>query len=617
MALTMKLRKLGDDGTLNYENIDIVPKRTFIRYQGIVSKLLSAEKISQISKSKTLKNKLKSEFLIGVIGTIYDQNYPDSLLEIVRGLRKRYPSKNIKIVIYSGNILKELPKENWIYVSRYKKTEQNRALLELDIIVNTWKAKPQIFSGSNKNLDAISLGIPLIAAKTPSYVEQLGEEYPLFYDFTEATTRFPSSIERQIWHHIESCFDDEYKERVQKYLLQRRLWRSHNVMRSLYKAQLEQLHQKKILIVVENFNVGGVQKYSRQIIECFSDFRVTIATSTTDDRAIEWVASMCCRVNIVLTQDFNIPLDDYDYAFLNSHPRDFQVLQELTIRLSKTKCKVYPIVHTDVHIFTQEVSHLLDYYSGIITVATKVTEKISTNKGISLRDKTHVITPVLNGGRSINSVPKTKRSKKIGYFGRMVRIKGVNFLVYAFAKLLREESIDYELHLYGPVAQESLKREIQATIKSLGGNSIFLHDEIIGAEERSRILCELDAVVYTTTMDGLPYTFLEAMELGTPILSTDVGGITNLIEDNVNGRIFRFNGLYIEDLYHKDPYNELAQIMSRQKDSYYLEFKRVLLDFVTNDEKFFAMSRNAITTVRRKFRNFNMYKSLMDIIYLD
>ena len=44
-----------------------------------------------------------------------------------------------------------------------------------------------------------------------------------------------------------------------------------------------------------------------------------------------------------------------------------------------------------------------------------------------------------------------------------------------------------------------------------------------------------DVMVSTSLWEGLPCTFLEAMALSKPIVATSVDGVTDIIEDGVNG----------------------------------------------------------------------------------
>ena len=74
------LKNKNHDGTLNYHNIDIIPKKTFIRYQCITN---------DISYKKPLIKKHKKFFTIGIIGTIYHGTNPTLFLDYIEDLIKQ------------------------------------------------------------------------------------------------------------------------------------------------------------------------------------------------------------------------------------------------------------------------------------------------------------------------------------------------------------------------------------------------------------------------------------------------------------------------------------------------------------------------------------------------
>jgi glycosyltransferase involved in cell wall biosynthesis len=618
LAAKEKLKDLGDDGTLGYQDISNVPRKTFIRYQGIPGNMPCLEVIREKKEVNRIKKKLDSHFIIGISGTIYEHTYPYSLLEVIKGLRKKYPQLNICLVAYVVNMLEPLPNEKWIHVTKFDKGGQEDALLELDVFVNTWKHEQQIYGGSNKNLDALSLGIPIITPRTPAIEEQLGSDYPLYFTFDSAEKRLAQKSEVELWSCIESCFSKSYREKVSEHLLSKRLYRSNHVIRSAYEKQLHDLHNVSVLMVAQNFNVGGVQKYSMQMLRALSNCKVTLVTEENISKdQVRKIEELCNSLKIVKLHDFFEDDDVYNVAFLNSFPVEEDVLSSLISKLRNQGCLVYPIVHTDIHIFTRNLSRCLEKCSGIITVAEKIIKKLEVNTHRKISHMSHLITPVLDTIKNFSSYPKPKseRSFKIGYFGRIVSIKGIEFLVKSFMRFTQEENSKYELHLYGPVAKPYLEAYIDQVASESNGKRVFLHNRTILATERERILEELDALVYTTAMDGLPYTFLEAMEKGTPVLSTDVGGIGHLIRDKYNGMIFDFPDLYVDCLFEDDPYKVLLDKLKNNEASYYAKFKSVMTEFVNNDKLLYEMSKNSIFTVNENFNYSVMMKKVRSLLY--
>jgi glycosyltransferase involved in cell wall biosynthesis len=48
-------------------------------------------------------------------------------------------------------------------------------------------------------------------------------------------------------------------------------------------------------------------------------------------------------------------------------------------------------------------------------------------------------------------------------------------------------------------------------------------------------MATLDLLVFSSLSEGVPYSLLEAMSLGVPVVATAVGGLSEIIEDGVTG----------------------------------------------------------------------------------
>ena len=68
---------------------------------------------------------------------------------------------------------------------------------QLDVLVNTWTIDQCIYGGCNKNLDCISLGIPVISPFSISFADQFGADYPLFYQNHDSSS-LKNSLEKII-----------------------------------------------------------------------------------------------------------------------------------------------------------------------------------------------------------------------------------------------------------------------------------------------------------------------------------------------------------------------------------------------------------------------------------
>lgn len=214
------LKNKMDDGTLNYHNIDIIPKKTFIRYQCITS---------DISYKKPLIIKHNNFFTIGLIGTIYNGTNPTLFLNKIEELIKQ--SYKIKVIIYSNKILIDIPQYSFISYDTFTNSNKREKLTKLDLVINTWLDEQQDYSGSNKNLDAICYNIPLIVKRFNSCVEQLGNEYKLWYNDLE-----------EIFDLIKKCYKDiEFYNSIIIYMQKIKEYHIVDTVANKWKLQLDKL----------------------------------------------------------------------------------------------------------------------------------------------------------------------------------------------------------------------------------------------------------------------------------------------------------------------------------------------------------------------------------------
>lgn len=112
---------------------------------------------------------------------------------------------------------------------------------------------------------------------------------------------------------------------------------------------------------------------------------------------------------------------------------------------------------------------------------------------------------------------------RFGTIGRLVPAKGHSVLIDAFARVCRE-SPDAELSIfgYGP-----LETNLAAQIARLGlQNRIRLEGR---TSDSAATLQDLDVFVFSSLNEGLPLVILEAMAAGLPVVSTNVGGIPEVL----------------------------------------------------------------------------------------
>lgn len=130
-----------------------------------------------------------------------------------------------------------------------------------------------------------------------------------------------------------------------------------------------------------------------------------------------------------------------------------------------------------------------------------------------------------------------ERNNLVGYIGRLSEEKGTLNFVKAIPKVLEKENkIKF---LVGGDGQLRDKIEEYLDVASL--NDKVKLTGWIPDEEFLTYLNELKLFVLPSYTEGLPYTILEAMACGTPVLATPVGSIPDVIKDGETGFIMENN----------------------------------------------------------------------------
>jgi glycosyltransferase involved in cell wall biosynthesis len=118
------------------------------------------------------------------------------------------------------------------------------------------------------------------------------------------------------------------------------------------------------------------------------------------------------------------------------------------------------------------------------------------------------------------------------YVGRFLREKGIFELMEAIREL-RSKNVPFRISMCGDIDNGNLS---SATVEECAG---WLEDGLVDYMGRvndvRQKLADSDIVVLPSYREGTPRSLLEAMATGRPIITTDVPGCRNVVEDGING----------------------------------------------------------------------------------
>lgn len=125
----------------------------------------------------------------------------------------------------------------------------------------------------------------------------------------------------------------------------------------------------------------------------------------------------------------------------------------------------------------------------------------------------------------------TNQRIEIIYVGRLAHEKGIGYLIRAVAGL-KKSNLDAHLKICGDGPE---KQALASLCEDLD-----LVDEVkfmgfLNAESLKQAYVDSDIFVIPSLSEGMPKVLIEAMAKALPVISTDVGGVSAIIDDGENG----------------------------------------------------------------------------------
>lgn len=172
------------------------------------------------------------------------------------------------------------------------------------------------------------------------------------------------------------------------------------------------------------------------------------------------------------------------------------------------------------------------------------------------------------------------------YFGRLIKEKGIFTLLNAFEKIK-----DKKLFIAGDgpdleKIKEYINENSMNNIELLG----FLNAEQVKEHVRKSKFVVVPSVWY----ENCPYSILETLAMGKPIIGSNLGGIPELVKNNKNGLIYKYNNVdeltekmnkLFEDKNLADELGKEAKKIAEEefsKERYYTEIMNIYEGVIKN-----------------------------------
>jgi len=178
-------------------------------------------------------------------------------------------------------------------------------------------------------------------------------------------------------------------------------------------------------------------------------------------------------------------------------------------------------------------SYVCNSATAIGTVSEKFISNVSEQMNIS-PDKIKLMPQAFSLDESYREIAPLDDNtpNNIYYVGRLDRNKNVTTLIEAFSIILNKKDLNLKLVIIGDGPSMS---DVKSSIEKY---NLEKHVEVKGFVQPSKIkglLAEALLLVLPSFSEALGKTLIEAMGAGRPVIGSNVGGIPEVIEDNISG----------------------------------------------------------------------------------
>lgn len=315
---------------------------------------------------------------------------------------------------------------------------------------------------------------------------------------------------------------------------------------------------KKIMCLIPDLNLGGAeimvenlanklrnQGYDIVVVSLYS--KKTVISKRLISKNIQVIycdkkKGFDIRLIYRLYKLFSLKKPDVVHSHLYAMP--YGVLAAFLAKVPLKIHTIHSMATKEVGARKRKINKFLYKFLGVIPVSISPQVKESVIKEYNISDENVIM---IYNGIDINNCMKKEDYSIHGdnfnilHVGNFKEAKNHIGLVEGY-KIVFDKNPNVVLHLIG---SGELEQKIKEKVKLLG-----LESNIIFHGMQANVysfLEQADLFVLPSLWEGMPISLIEAMSFGLPIVATNVGGIPDMIRNNISGLLVETESNKISD----------------------------------------------------------------------
>jgi len=131
---------------------------------------------------------------------------------------------------------------------------------------------------------------------------------------------------------------------------------------------------------------------------------------------------------------------------------------------------------------------------------------------------------------------RPRQPLRLGFCGVLSPWKGLHLLVEA----VRDSAAEVTLSVHGRTEEPMFQDYIDGVLQRAAGDERITFAGPYGEGEAPKVFADIDVLVVPSTWyENTPFVVLEAFAAGVPVIASDLGGLSEAVEDGINGLLFR------------------------------------------------------------------------------